>query len=440
VSAVLDHAPAPAREERAPGILAGLRSAGPSVHCLLVCAFVNQAGAFVQTFLVLFLVDHGVGEGRAGLALAAYGLGAVFGALLGGDLADRLGQRATIVLSMTCSAVLTASLGFLGSSADYPALIAVVMANGAIAQTYRPAAMAMLAGLVEGDRVVMTFSIYRIALNLGAVVGPLLAALVLTLSWNLLFWVDGATTLACGVLAMRFLSPPAVSAEQANAPEEAPSPGSPYITLLRDGRFLLYLVAMFASALIYMQYFSVLPLTLRAEAYSGAVYSAVLAVSAGLVITSELFVTSRVQKWRTPYAAGGGIVLLALGLAAYAPRAGLALLFAATAVGVLGQMMSGPTMFAHPPRVAPTGAGGRYTGAAHAMFGLGCAAGPFLGVLLWNHIGARVWILCGAVGLLAALAAVIAMPSGPREAGVARASTPRPWAARGAAGPNRSAP
>jgi len=404
-------------EVRAPGIITILRGTGPSVRCLLVCAFVNQAGAFVQAFLVLFLVDHGVGAGRAGLALAAYGLGAVFGALMGGALADRIGQRATIVLSLACSAWLTVLLGFLGSPADYPALIAVVIANGAIAQTYRPAAMAMLAGLVPDDRVVMTWSVYRIALNLGAVIGPLFAALLLTVSWNLLFCVDGFTTLVCAVVALRFLPAPVPAPARAvdedpSSPEEPPSTGSAYRALVRDRRFLLYLLAMFVSALIYMQYFSVLPLKLRAESDSSAVYSAVLALSAALVITSELFVTRRVQRWRTTHAAGGGIVLLAVGLAAYGPSAGLVLLFAATAVGVLGQMMSGPTMFAHPTRVAPPGAGGRYAGAAHAMFGLGCAAGPFAGVLLWHRIGASVWTLCGAVGLLAALAAVGAMASG----------------------------
>jgi len=404
---------------RAPGILTILRETGPSVRCLLVCAFVNQAGAFVQAFLVLFLVAHGVGASQAGLALAAYGLGSVLGAVLGGDLADRIGQRATIVLSLMCTAWLTVSLGFLGSPAAYPALIAVVVANGAISQTYRPAAMAMLASLVPDDRMLMSYSIYRTALNLGAVIGPLIAALLLTVSWNLLFWVDGITTLTCGLVAMRFLAraAPVLDAGEPAEDESAerPDAGPGYRALLRDGRFVLYLLAMFASALIYMQYFSVLPLTLRSENYSRAVYSAVLALSAGLVITSELFITSRVQRWRTPYAAGGGILLLAAGLAAYGPRAGLTLLFAATAVGVLGQMMSGPTMFAHPLRVAPSGAGGRYAGAAQAMFGLGCAAGPFLGVLVWHQVGAGVWAACGAVGVLAAVAAVIALSSGRPE-------------------------
>ena len=172
---------------------------------LLFGVFVNQLGAFVQVFLVLFLVDNGVGEGRAGLALGAYGAGSVLGALLGGRLADRLGRRTTMTLSMLCAAALTISISFLGSPELYPLLLLVVVADGAMTQAYRPAASAMLADLVPEDRLVMTFSMYRVALNTGAVIGPLVAAWLMTVSWDLLFWADGLTAIACALLARRFL-------------------------------------------------------------------------------------------------------------------------------------------------------------------------------------------------------------------------------------------
>ena len=83
-------------ERREQAIGSTLRTSDPAVRWLLFGVFVNQLGAFVQVFLVLFLVDSGVGQGRAGLALGAYGAGSVLRALLGGRLADRLGRRATM--------------------------------------------------------------------------------------------------------------------------------------------------------------------------------------------------------------------------------------------------------------------------------------------------------------------------------------------------------
>jgi MFS family permease len=411
------------RDERAIG--STLRESDPAVRWLLFGVFVNQLGAFVQVFLVLFLVDNGVSQGHAGLALGAYGAGSVLGALLGGRLADQLGRRTTMTVSMLCAAGLTISISFLGDPALYLLLLLVVVADGAMTQAYRPAASAMLADLVSEDRLVMTFSLYRVALNTGAVIGPLVAAWLMTISWDLLFQADGVTAIACALLARRFLpgpeadAPAPAGAEAARRGEGAGSDGAAaagtvgYRAVLRDGRYLLFLFAMFASAVIYMQYFSVLPLQIREHGHSALVYSAILALSAGAVITCELLVTTRVQAWRATTAATTGIALLAAGLGGYGIDGGLVVLFAATLVGVLGQIVSGPTMFAH------------YAGASQAMFGLGAAIGPLLGVLAFDAIGSTVWALCAAVGALAAAAAFAGMrdPAPARRRSLSPATT-----------------
>jgi len=411
-------------------VLASVRETNPAVRWLLCCVFVNQVGAFVQVFLVLFLVHEGIDERHAGLALGAFGLGSVLGALVGGSLADRLGRRTTLTGAMLCAAAMTIALSMLATPQTYGLLIVAVAAAGMATQASRPAAAAMLADLVPAERLVMTVSMSRLALNCGAALGPLIATVLATVSWDLVFWLDALTAIACALLAWRFLPggrqlAPATAAGPADDPLGAePSPaGDGYRALLRDGRFLIYLFAMLVSALIYMQYFAVLPLKLRADGHPALVYGAVLALSAAMVICCELVVTRYVQSWRPAVAAGGGCVLIAIGLAGYGLSGGLWLLFAATLVAVLGQIISGPTMFAHPQRVAPPAWTGRYTGAAHATFGLGTALGPLLGVLMWKALGDGIWVLCGALGALAAVAAFVAVHSPPQAALAPRISS-----------------
>jgi MFS family permease len=84
-----------------------------------------------------------------------------------------LSLKIVVTLSMLCAAALTISIAFLGDPALYPLLLLVLVLDGAMTQAYRPAASAMLADLVPSDRLVMTFSMYRVALNTGAVIGPL---------------------------------------------------------------------------------------------------------------------------------------------------------------------------------------------------------------------------------------------------------------------------
>jgi len=62
---------------------------------------VNWFGRFVVFFLTLYMTRRGFSPAQAGSAVAAYGVGNIGAAGLGGYLADRAGRRRTIVYSMT---------------------------------------------------------------------------------------------------------------------------------------------------------------------------------------------------------------------------------------------------------------------------------------------------------------------------------------------------
>jgi hypothetical protein len=179
--------------------------------------------------------------------------------------------------------------------------------------------------------------------------------------------------------------------------------------LLRDGRYLFYLVNMLISAAIYVQFMVTLPLKITAEGHPTVVYSIVLAASSIILITCELAITARVQHWPAHVTAGVGTVLFALGLTGFGlPSASIVAILASTVVFVGGVMTSGPTKFAHPAKF-PAAVKGRYIAASQAMFGLGMAIGPAVGVAGWHLLGDGFWLLCGAAGLIAAACAVIGM-------------------------------
>jgi MFS family permease len=392
------------------GVLASLRATPVAARYLLGGILINQLGAFVQTFLVLYLVHKGFPAQRAGLSLAVYSLGAVLGVLLGGELTHRLGARRTIALAMGGSAVLVASLPWLSHPDRYAALLVAVALAGAVTQSYRPAAGALLSDLMPAEHRVMGFSMMRTAMNVGAAIGPLVAAALILVNWDLLFWFDGATALAYALLAAVFLPRDAAGHAPAAGSDEEPDAGrGGYLVVLRDARYLAFLASMLLSALIYVQFMAVLPLKITAEGHPPALYSAVLALSSTTLILCELWATSYVKRWPASLAGGLGTALMALGLAGYGLSAAAFAALASTVVFVSGMIVSGPSMSAHPAK-APAWVKGRYIGASHAVFGLGMTVGPAVGVLLWNHIGNGVWLVCGIVGLVAALCAAVGMP------------------------------
>jgi MFS family permease len=395
------------------GVLAALRGTPAPVRYLLGGVLVNQLGAFVQTFMVLYLIFRGFTAAQAGIAITAYSIGSILGGLAGGELVHRIGPRATITAAMLSSAAILSVVPLFGSTRLFLLLIPALLLAGLANQSYRPAAAVLLSDLMPDGLRVMGFSMMRIALNLGAAVSPLIAAGLIQLDWNLLLWFDAATALAYAILA-RWLLPHVPVDRRASGPARIGTRAA-YAIVIRDSRFLFFLASVAIGAIVYVQYTVALPLKIHAEGHSTGLYSAVLVTSAAVLILCELKITAYVSRWPGYLAATVGTALMGVGVAGFGVSGGSAVaLVACTIVFVFGIMINGPTMFAYPATFPPP-VRARYISAHQTTFGLGMALGPLFGVAAWSALGNGVWWLCGALALVAALAVLIGMKTPSRK-------------------------
>jgi MFS family permease len=394
------------------GIWATIREAPVPVKALLVGVFVNKLGWFLQVFLVLFLTtSKGFSDVQAGTALGIYGGGSVIGLIIGGSLSDKIGPRAAVMISMFGMAAFVLGIAYVPS---YTAILITVALAGAVGQFYRPASAALLTELTPKNRQVMIFAVYRLAMNLGTTAAPLIGAALVAISWNLLFIGEALAALAYAAVAIVALPKRAKTAADSPADSvsdgpAAAEPGSGYLAVLRDYKYVLFLLCMFINAAIYMQYLAVLPLHMKSEGLSTWWFSAMVALNGFIVITCELLVTKVVQHWPARLVAIAGFILLGGGLAFYALPGGVAIFVIGTLLWTLAEIIAGPTMFAYPGMAAKPHLLGRYVGSAHAMFGLGSALGPFLGVWIWNNSGTQVWLWCGVAGAVGVVCAYFGM-------------------------------
>ncbi|MEV6922898.1 MFS transporter [Dactylosporangium sp. NPDC051485] len=391
---------ATAEEHAEAGVLATLRATSAPVRALLVGVLVNRLGTFFQAYLVLFLTTRGFSSAQAGWALGGYGAGTIGGLLAGGALADRLGPRRTTLLSMAGSAVLLPAVLYLHR---YAAILVVVALVGLSTQLFRPAASAMLASHTARHRRVMIFAVYRLVQNIGASTAPLLGALLVAVSYTLLYWVEAGSTAVFALVAV-FLFPRGRDGAKSGAPVRGG-----YGAMLGDRRYVLFLGAMFLNIFVYVQYIAVLPLAMRAEGLATGWYAAMLALNGLMVVAFELLVTKVTQRRAPRYVAAAGFLLLGVGQGLYGFGWGVVAFVAGTVLWSLAELVGGPTMFAYPALAAPEELLGRYQGAAQAMFGLGTVLGPICGVALWLALGPPVWWLFGAASLLGLVVAWTAM-------------------------------
>src|SRR5436309_757974 len=103
--------------------------------------FINRFGAFVVPMLAIYLTRHGYSAAQTGAAMGVYGVGHLIASSIGGHLADRIGRRNTIVISMFSSAVAMLALS---QARSYPAILICTLIAGATTELYRPASFALI--------------------------------------------------------------------------------------------------------------------------------------------------------------------------------------------------------------------------------------------------------------------------------------------------------
>lgn len=390
------------------GIWATFQQSPIAVKAVLGGVFVNRIGGFLNIFLVLYMTSLGFSADRAATGLAVYGAGAVVGVLIGGALAERLGARAATIISMAGSAVLIASLLYLHS---YSLLLVAVALVGIVTQIYRPASATLLSDLTPDNRQVMIFAMYRFGLNLGTTAAPLIGYLLFYLDhrhYTLLFWGEAIVALVYALIAVVAL-PRRTHAEAPTGETEAdaPAPGGSYLAVLRDRRYVVYLLAMFFNSVVYIQYLVTLPLDVHATGLKIFWYTLAVSLNGFIVIAFELLLTKISQKWPTRVTVGIAFGLVGAGMAFYGLPLVPAVIIIGTLIWTLGEIIGGPAVFAYPATAGPAHLKARYIGSFQFVFGLGSAVGPVVGAALFVEFGRAVWPLLAIGSVFAVVFGII---------------------------------
>jgi len=224
-----------------------LRTLPRAAWILFFGTFLNKFGTFVLPFLAIYMTRLGYTNAQAGAAYGAYGVGTLAACLLGGYLADHLGRRKTILLSMFSGALMMLCLS---QARSFTSIVLLAGAVGLAGELYRPASSALLADLVPAGQRVTAFAAYRMSFNAGWAFGPATAGLLAKHSFTWLFFGDAATSVLFGLVAWLAL-PSGLRGTR--------SGGSLFETLrvLReDARFRQVLCASLVIGLVFVQVFS----------------------------------------------------------------------------------------------------------------------------------------------------------------------------------------
>ncbi|WP_328895428.1 MDR family MFS transporter [Streptomyces sp. NBC_00236] len=384
---------------------------------LWTSTLVNRLGAFVATFMALYLtLDRGYSASYAGLVAALHGLGGVVSSLVAGVMTDRFGRRPTMLAAQLSTAVSVAVLGFMVHPV---AIAAVAFCVGMASSASRPAVQAMIADIVPAKDRVRAFSLNYWAINLGFAVSSAGAGFVAEYSYLAGFVGEAVMTLCCAVVVFMKVPESRPQKAMSKVADAAPTDGVRLGTVLRDGRFMGVVGLSFVIALIFQQGYVGLPVAMGADGFSSSDFGAAVAVNGVLIVVLQIPVTRFIQS-RDPRRLLIVSSLLAgygFGLTAFA---GSVAVYALTiCVWTVAEIVNAPVQNGLVVQLSPAHGRGRYQGMYALSWSAAALVAPLMSGVVIDHFGAGwLWGTCAVLGTAAAFGYWLLMRNLPQDGAV----------------------
>jgi predicted MFS family arabinose efflux permease len=297
--------------------------------------FVNRAGTMVLPFLTVYLREEmNYSITSAGWEVAFFGIGAILGNFIGGRLTDKIGFYPVQFWSLFLNGVLFIALGQLRAFWQIGSCMFII---GVVGEAFRPANAAAIAYYsLPGNRT-RSYSLSRLAVNLGFSIGPAVGGL---LAFQYLFWADGVSCMLAALLLRAALRPATAASKK-----ESNTTGQKSSSVWKDEVYLRFTFFIFLSALCFLQMFSLLPVFFKEELQlSKPVVGLVLALNGLIIVVVEMVLVFKLEGRRSPvqYISTGtflvGLSYLVLNL----PLGGLSLALLAMIIITVGEMLMFP--------------------------------------------------------------------------------------------------
>ncbi|RZK49919.1 MAG: MFS transporter [Pedobacter sp.] len=170
---------------------------------LSIVILINRCGFMAAPFMGLYLTQalHR-SKSEAALLISIFGVGAILGAAVGGKLTDLIGFRPVQIFASIFGGIFFLIFAHVD---DFIGLCILSFFISFFVDAFRPANFAAVAVYAKPGTETRSYSLNRIANNIGWAFGVSLGGLIAAYNYTLLFYVDGLVTISVGLAIWYFL-------------------------------------------------------------------------------------------------------------------------------------------------------------------------------------------------------------------------------------------
>lgn len=370
--------------------------------------FIDQlGGALIFPFFGLYITSkYNVGMTEVGVLFTILALSSLVGSLIGGALTDKFGRKIMILAGLVISAGSTLLLAF-APTLEFIYLAGLIV--GLFGNMAGPAHQAIVADVLPEDKRVDGFGVLRVIANLAVVIGPAIGGFLAARSYTILFIIDVILSTITALIILAFV--PETKPEAAPLPDGQPAVEESlgqslagYLKVLKDGVYMVYMLASIFMVLAYMQMNTTLPVFMRdVHGLPDSGYGLLLSLNASMVVLLQFAITRRIRRFAPMKIMAWGMIIYAVGFSMYGFVSSYWLFIVAMVIITLAEMLVSPTGQAIVAKLSPEDMRGRYMAVFGFSWTIPNAIGPLMaGIVMDNYNPNWVWYGAGVFLLISA--------------------------------------
>lgn len=366
---------------------------------LSLVMLINRSGTMVVPFMSIYCVKQlHFNIVQAGVIMSLFGVGSICGAFIGGKLTDKFGFYDLQVGALLSGGLLFVVLGYQHT------FLMVCIGTYVLSfcnESFRPANSTAIAHYSTAENKTRSYSLNRLAINLGWAVGAGFGGVIASINYHLLFWVDGVSNILAALLLLKIM-PRSGVVNSMKKIEEGIKRMSPW----KDGVYMVFILFSTLFAMCFFQFFIMEPVFYKLQwHFSERFIGFLMALNGVLIGVVEMVLIHNLEGKRHGflYIISGvlmsvvGFVLLALLPASISAAIIIVLLM------TFGEMFSMPFMNTFWIGRSNDYNRGEYAAVYTMSWSMAQVIAPVIGgvVIALGGFNLLWWLLCGLSGLAA---------------------------------------
>lgn len=323
-----------------------------------------------------------------------------------GAIADKFGYKKVLIIAFL---ILSSGYYLMGKASSFPFVFVTFFYVAIGAALFKPIISATISRTTNENNASLGFGIFYMIVNIGGLIGPLLASELREISWNYIFLMASASILLNLVIVIFFFHEPDRQVNSDSLLKSLAQIFTNIFTVIKDLRFVVFLAIITGAWTVYWQYFYSLPVFMEQWVNTSPLYDALYSISPGFakaigteqgiiltekiiaidamfIVIFQVIVSSIVMKIRPLRSMNAGILINSIGLTLAVLTANPFFVLISILIFSFGEMAFSPKILEYIGRIAPKEKAALYMGTQFLPMALGNFFGGFIAGGIYNSL------------------------------------------------------